>query len=117
MSSVEYEAIRDVRKCFILGHVKGPRKRGYWWVAVQPPLPFVPYGDDVNTSEVILAERWEDTDISDLKNDFTAVYVCKILNRQAVQNGVIEERDIQLAAWAELARNPSLLPSEKSCSK
>ena len=60
--------------------------------------------------EVLLAERWLGADLGALRDDeVTPVYVCVILNSEAVRRHVVAEEDMRLVSWAEVARNPSLL--------
>lgn len=109
ISSSEYDTWRDVREGYVLGHLRGPRPTGYWWVEVRPSGPGTgPVGE---ASEAVLAERHKGCDLSTLGDEPMAVYVCRILDHTAVEQGTIEADDIELVTWAEVARLPSLLPS------
>ena len=59
----------------------------------------------------MLAERYREDDLRNLQRGPITVYVCRIVNPTAVQNGRIEEADIDLVAWAEVANSQEDLPT------
>lgn len=107
ISSSEYEAWDKPLACYVLGRIKGPRTRGYWWVRVEPPVPGYLCGSPFPVSELILAERYKDDDLADLSDEPVTVYVCFIKNHQAVEKGLIQEEDVDLVAWADVTKNSS----------
>jgi hypothetical protein len=110
LSSSEYETWQDVRKCRVIEKISGPRERGYWWIKVDPPVPATLCGGTEEVEELVLAERYKEDDLSKLGDEAISVYVCRILNSEAVRNKEIKEEDIDLVAWAEIALRPDLLP-------
>lgn len=110
ISSSEYETWRDVRKCYVIGKISGPRERGYWWIKVDPPIPATVCGGTEDADELVLAERYKEDDLSKLGDEAILVYVCRIVNSEAVRKKTIREEDIDLVAWAEAAIRPDLLP-------
>jgi hypothetical protein len=113
LSSSEYETWSEIRRCFVLDRLQGPRPRGYWWVKVEPPVPASTCGTTNDVTELVLAERYREDNIASLGDQPVLVYVCIILNHEAVENRVIEPTDIRLVAWAEVAQLPSSLPTVK----
>lgn len=96
-----------LRRCFRLGevrHTADPSFR-YVWVRVDPPLD---HGREF--PEVALRERWADSDIDHLADEWLPVYVLGVLNRSAFEKGSIDQADTTLLGQAEVARLPSLLP-------
>ena len=77
---------------------------------VDPSLPILGRPD---VSEVVLAERHAEDDLESLGDRPISVYVCTIEDREAADRGTIDEDDIHLIGWAEVARLPSLLPTER----
>ncbi len=114
LSSSEYDSWSEVRECFIIKHLDGPRSRGYWWVKVQPAVPGSICGTTSDVTDLVLAERYREDNIVKLGDKAILVYVCIVLSHDAVESGVIQEKDIKLVSWAEVVRLPSILPSAKN---
>ena len=112
LSSSEYETWREVRKCFVLGKLRGPRPRGCWWIRVEPSVPGSIAGWGPDVSELVLAERYEEEDIARMTDAPVLVYVCRITNPEAIRRGIVEEDDVKLVTWAEVAKRPEFLPTE-----
>lgn len=101
-----------VRRCWLLGHLAGPRPSGYWHVRVDPPIAGSMMGFVPDQDEVVLAERWAGTDVRRLDaSTVLPVFVCAIVHPAAVACGTIAEDDVRLVATAEVARDPALLGS------
>jgi hypothetical protein len=64
--------------------------------------------------ELVLMERYEGEDIGHLADEPILVYVCRIVDTEAVRTGIIREDDVHLVTWAEVARQPESLPTESS---
>jgi hypothetical protein len=82
-------------------------------VSVVPPVPGATCGASGLVTELVLAERYLEDDLAQLADRAIVVYVCTILNHAAVERGVISPEDIHLVAWAEVARRPELLPTQR----
>lgn len=76
---------------------------------MHPPLHVLGESD---LAEVVLAERGAMDDLSRLGSESITVYVCAIRNPDTVERREIDEKDIEMLGWADVARVPSLLPSE-----
>jgi hypothetical protein len=109
LRSSEYDTWSALRACWKLGSVAGPRPRGYWHVRVDPPVPGSLCGSMTDQTELLLAERYAGMDLETLGDQVAPVYVCAIRNPSAVGRGVVSEQDMELVAWAEVARDPAAL--------
>ena len=95
------------RACSVLGQIKGMTANGLLWISVVPPL----FPEDKECSEVLIAPRLKGLGFDEMSKQDVPVYILKILNRDAVLAGAVEEHDVRLQWWGEVAKERRLLPN------
>jgi hypothetical protein len=106
ISSEEHQFMLEGRECSVLGHIKGMARDGLLWVRVAPPV----FPEDKENSEILIAPRLKGLGFDEMSKQDVPVYILKILNYDAVLAGAVQDKDVRLQWWGEVAKDRKLLP-------
>jgi hypothetical protein len=106
ISSEEHQFMLEGRACSVLGQINGMTSDGLLWIGVVPPL----FPEDKERSEILITPRLEGLGFDEMSKRDVPVYILKILNRDAVLAGAVQDKDVRLQWWGEVAKDRKLLP-------
>ena len=105
MGSTESLVIPDARACWRVARLRTKKGNDLLVITVDPPIPGEPYGADRPMDLVIVVPHLEGDSLFPI-NTFPArplpVYVLRLKTDDWRQKDVLESRDYELIAWAEL---------------
>lgn len=95
-----------VRACWVEKVLRGPDKREYLLVRVEPPVIGQPFGmGGADIPIIVVAPRHRGATLSPLTGDGTAVQVYLPRRGVDVQTGSFGQDDLELVAWGEVYRS------------
>lgn len=97
------------RKCRVLGRLKDDFRDDYMLVSIDPPVIGQEYGlGDQDITKLVISTRSQGETLFPISAWPCRVYISRILNEQAVENGLLKQNDIELIVWGNIFPCPGV---------
>lgn len=103
LTCMETSNVFDVRACYVEHRVKIKNRNEYLLVQISPPIQ--QYNDEKYVNKVVLAVRFSGSTLFPINEWPMNVYVCKILNEEAINTDTASINDLKIILWGSLFKS------------